>query len=151
MRALTLASLLLLPLLASADVPRRMTWHGRLARADGSPETSPQILKFALYPAASGGAALWEETLQNVPVVNGAYAVVLLDLTMPLLDGEETFRQLRLLQPDVRIILMSGFNKVEAINRFLGKGLAGFIQKPFEVDTLASELQRVAEGLSGLG
>ena len=111
MRALTLASLLLLPLLASADVPRRMTWHGRLARADGSPETSPQTLKFALYPAASGGAALWEETLQNVPVVNGAYAVVLgqaSPLPASVVNGQDLYLGLSLngtaeLQPRVRV------------------------------------------------
>ncbi|WP_415908994.1 PAS domain-containing protein [Oleiharenicola sp. Vm1] len=71
------------------------------------------------------------------------FHAVLLDLTMPRVDGEETFRQLRLLQPDVKVILMSGFNRVDAINRFVGKGLAGFVQKPFQVETLASELQRV--------
>ncbi|MBI2514421.1 MAG: PAS domain-containing protein [Opitutae bacterium] len=73
------------------------------------------------------------------------YVAVLLDLTMPHVDGEETFRQLRLLRPDVKVILMSGFNRVDAVNRFVGKGLAGFIQKPFQVETLASELRRVID------
>ncbi len=73
------------------------------------------------------------------------YTAVLLDLTMPQMDGEEAFRQLRLLRPEVRVVLMSGFNRVDAINRFVGKGLAGFVQKPFEVDTLAQEIRRVIE------
>ena len=74
------------------------------------------------------------------------YCMVLLDLTMPRMDGEETFRQLRLLRPDVKAVLMSGFNKLEAVNRFLGKGLSGFLQKPFEIEALTMELRRVLEG-----
>ena len=59
------------------------------------------------------------------------YVFVLLDLTMPHLNGEETFRQLRHLRPGVRVILMSGFNEQDAVGGFTGKGLAGYIQKPF--------------------
>ena len=73
------------------------------------------------------------------------YSLVLLDLTMPHMDGQETFRQLRLLRPEVKILLMSGFNQQEAISHFTGKGLAGFVQKPFELATLALELRRVLE------
>ncbi len=68
---------------------------------------------------------------------------VLLDLTMPHLDGEGTFRELRLLQPDVRVLLMSGFNEQEAISGFVGKGLAGFLQKPFRVESLRARLKEI--------
>lgn len=71
------------------------------------------------------------------------YVAVLLDLTMPQLDGEETFRQLRGIQPEVKVVLMSGFNQVDAVHRFSGKGLAGFVQKPFELHALGAELRRV--------
>ena len=64
------------------------------------------------------------------------FSAVLLDLTMPLMDGEETFRVLRQLRPGVRVVLMSGFNEQEAMTRFTGKGLAGFVQKPFNVAIL---------------
>ncbi len=72
------------------------------------------------------------------------YRLVVLDLTMPHLDGEETFRQLRHLAPGVRVVLMSGFNEHEAVSRFTGKGLAGFVQKPFEVGSLAAAVRAVA-------
>jgi PAS domain S-box-containing protein len=65
---------------------------------------------------------------------------VLMDLTMPTLDGEETFRELRRIDPGVRVLLMSGYNEQDAIARFVGKGVAGFIQKPF---TLADLTQRL--------
>ncbi|AOS43508.1 Blue-light-activated protein [Lacunisphaera limnophila] len=73
----------------------------------------------------------------------GRFTLVLLDLTMPHLDGEETFRQMRILNPGVRVILTSGFNQQEAVNRFIGKGLAGFIQKPFELASLVQVIRSV--------
>jgi PAS domain S-box-containing protein len=71
------------------------------------------------------------------------FTLVLLDLTMPHLDGEETFRQMRQHHPGVRVILTSGFNQQEAVNRFAGKGLAGFLQKPFELTGLVQVVRSV--------
>jgi CheY-like chemotaxis protein len=59
------------------------------------------------------------------------YRLVIMDLTMPGMSGEELFREMRALRPDVRVILISGYNEQEATNLFVGKGLAGFLQKPF--------------------
>jgi len=73
------------------------------------------------------------------------FAAVLLDLTMPHMDGVEAFRQMRSLRPQVKVLLMSGFNQQDAVERFTGKGLAGFVQKPFELETLTRELRRVIE------
>ena len=70
-------------------------------------------------------------------------AVVLLDMTMPLMTGEETFRQLKTINPDVKVILSSGFNEVEAIRRFTRKGLAGFIQKPYTSSQLAKKIKSI--------
>lgn len=67
--------------------------------------------------------------------------LVLLDLTMPNMDGVETFREIRGIDRNARVLLMSGFNEQEAINRFADKGLAGFIQKPFQTDTLRTKIQ----------
>jgi hypothetical protein len=61
----------------AVDAPRQMTFQGRLLRADGSPETLPQDLRFALYATPSGGAPLWEETHLGTSITNGYYAVVL--------------------------------------------------------------------------
>jgi FixJ family two-component response regulator len=62
---------------------------------------------------------------------------------MPVLDGNATFTELRRLHSEVRVLLMSGFNEQDAIHRFAGKGLAGFIQKPFKVETLYEKLQGI--------
>jgi PAS domain S-box-containing protein len=69
--------------------------------------------------------------------------LVILDLTMPLLSGEEVFGQLRRLSPKVRVLLSSGYNEAETTNRFAGKGLAGFIQKPYTPSELRRKLQKI--------
>ncbi len=69
--------------------------------------------------------------------------LVLMDLTMPRMDGEQTFRELRRLKGDVKVVLMSGFNEQEAIARFTGKGLAGFVQKPFKPEDLRNKLEEI--------
>jgi PAS domain S-box-containing protein len=66
---------------------------------------------------------------------------VLLDMTMPRLNGEDAFREIRRIRPDARVILMSGYNEQEATNRFAGKGLAGFLQKPYQLAVLRDALR----------
>jgi len=66
--------------------------------------------------------------------------LVLLDMTMPEMGGEETFREIRRVRDDVPVILTSGYNEIEATRRFTSKGLAGFLQKPFTPDDLATKL-----------
>ena len=72
-------------------------------------------------------------------------AAVMLDLTMPVLDGTATLTELRRLRPGVRVLLMSGFTEHDALDRFAGKGLAGFLQKPFRSDELRSALRAMLE------
>jgi CheY-like chemotaxis protein len=95
-----------------------------------------ETLGFAVVLACDGREGL--ETYRREP---SRFTIVLLDLTMPHMDGEETFRQLRHLNPGVRVVLMSGFNQQEAVSRFTGKGLAGFVQKPFEVGSIMTAVR----------
>ena len=69
--------------------------------------------------------------------------IVILDLTMPHMDGEQCFRELRQLKPDVKVIMSSGINEQEVTQKFAGKGLAGFIQKPYRLSSLKEEIQNV--------
>ena len=68
---------------------------------------------------------------------------VLLDLTMPHMDGVDAFRAMRRLHPGVTVILCSGYNEQDATQRFAGKGLAGFIQKPYDMAVLREKLKKV--------
>ncbi|HEY1188088.1 MAG TPA: PAS domain S-box protein [Gemmata sp.] len=64
------------------------------------------------------------------------FALVLLDLTMPKLGGSDTFREMRRHRAGVRVVLTSGFAAEEATSGFEGKGLAGFLRKPFRTEEL---------------
>ena len=81
------------------------------------------------------GVALFREQRERIDLV-------LLDLSMPGLSGEETFRRLREIDPGVPVILSSGYDHDEARGRF-GEGTpAGFIQKPYRPEQLMAEIGR---------
>jgi len=67
--------------------------------------------------------------------------LVILDLTMPHLDGEACYRELRQLKPGVKVILSSGYNEQDIVTRFTGKGLAGFVQKPYTSEELLAKIR----------
>jgi CheY-like chemotaxis protein len=71
-----------------------------------------------------------------------AVRLVLVDLTMPRLGGEGTFRALRQLNPELHIVLMSGYPEAEAMSRFGQAGLSGFLQKPFRPFHLLDVVRR---------
>jgi len=69
--------------------------------------------------------------------------LVLLDLTMPHMNGEEAYRELRQIDPDVRVILASGYSEHDIAAQFAGKGLAGCLQKPYTLMNLRSLLSKL--------
>jgi two-component system cell cycle sensor histidine kinase/response regulator CckA len=83
------------------------------------------------------------EAVQIFQRVAAEVALVILDLTMPHLDGEACFRELRLIKPTVKVILSSGYNEQDVVNLFAGKGLAGFIQKPYTSAELVAGVRDV--------
>jgi two-component system, cell cycle sensor histidine kinase and response regulator CckA len=91
---------------------------------------------------ASNGRAGVELFRQRMNDIAG----VLLDMTMPRMNGLEAFQELRQLRPDVRVLLMSGYSEEEVSERFAGLGLAGFVSKPFIPRSLLAALRRVLEG-----
>ncbi|HLK62623.1 MAG TPA: response regulator [Bryobacteraceae bacterium] len=69
-------------------------------------------------------------------------SLVLLDLTMPIMNGEQTFQRLQRIRPGVKVILSSGYDKADAISKFGGIGLSGFLQKPYTAAQLAESVKR---------
>lgn len=69
--------------------------------------------------------------------------LVLMDLTMPNMDGVAAMLELRKIKPDVRIILSSGFNEQELDERIRDQNPSGFIRKPYSLKNLEAELMRV--------
>jgi PAS domain S-box-containing protein len=70
-------------------------------------------------------------------------ALVVLDYGMPGMDGVSVFQELRHIKQDIKVLLASAFSAEEVSERFDGLGLSGFIHKPFNLQSLASEVQRV--------
>jgi PAS domain S-box-containing protein len=70
------------------------------------------------------------------------FDVVLLDLTMPLMNGEEALHRMQAIRPGVRVILSSGYSETEAMERFGDRSLAGFLQKPYTPSSLAQKIQQ---------
>ncbi len=72
-------------------------------------------------------------------------SMVVLDLMMPGMSGEEVYEKLKELDPNIKVILSSGYSKVEAMRQFVAKGLADFIQKPYDIETLLATCLRVMQ------
>jgi two-component system, cell cycle sensor histidine kinase and response regulator CckA len=71
--------------------------------------------------------------------------VVILDMIMPMLDGKSTFQALRKLNPEVVVLLVSGYSLEGAAQSLLDQGAAGFLQKPFTLDALREALDSLVE------
>jgi PAS domain S-box-containing protein len=71
-------------------------------------------------------------------------SVVLLDLTMPVMGGEEAARYLHAIRHDVPILVSSGYNENEVARRFAGSRVAGYVRKPYTASTLLERIQAVA-------
>lgn len=96
-----------------------------------------KMLGFDVVTAENGEEALrCYRELENV-------VCVILDRTMPLMGGEETFEALKQIDPQVRIIMSSGYNESEVTETLVGRGLAGYIQKPYDLKSLLKALQSI--------
>ena len=103
---------------------------------------------FCFYRAGNGESPRDRKSLDEVVAICRDLAgsgVVLLDLTMPRMDGEETYRELRRLNAKVPVILMSGFSEKDMMDRFADRELAGFLQKPFEREKLQAYLHGILD------
>lgn len=93
-------------------------------------------LGFDVVTAANG-----REAIEVFKQRKAEIEVVLMDLTMPDMDGEETFRELKMLDGNVKVIIVSGFSLQEIEERFNNMGLLGALHKPFSMKTLKKTLR----------
>lgn len=100
--------------------------------------TMLEYFGFSVIDAADGQAGVELFAARAAEI-----ALVIVDMTMPRMGGEETFRAIRGMRTDVPVILTSGYNEVEATRRFTGKDLAGFLEKPFTPTLLATKLAAI--------
>jgi CheY-like chemotaxis protein len=95
---------------------------------------------FEVLVAADG-----EEAVRVFRARADAICCVVLDLTMPKMDGLAAFQAMRQIKPDVKMVLVSGYDQNEAARHFAGGGPAGFVQKPYRLQSLAAEIRRVLQ------
>ena len=76
-----------------------------------------------------------------------AFHLVLLDLTMPFMDGEETFHRLREIRTDIPVVLCTGFIRRDRLDRLMSAGIAGFLRKPLAPDEIVDHIRSVLASL----
>jgi PAS domain S-box-containing protein len=119
-------------------------FHGKALLVDDEPElrfsfgSMLQHLGFRVVAARDGYEALERFS-------PGEFAFVLMDLTMPRMDGKEAFFQMKARDPEVKVVLASGYSEQEAIEPLAGLRPAGFIQKPFSLEALTRVIERALE------
>ena len=72
-----------------------------------------------------------------------AIDIVILDVMMPVMSGNEAFEELKKINPDIRVAVSSGYGEDPRIDEMFAKGARGFIQKPYTMETLAKEISRI--------
>ena len=100
-------------------------------------------LGYTVLTSASGseGVEILKEQREQVDLV-------ILDMVMPDMSGMETFDALREIDPDVKVLLSSGYSAEGPANEIMKKGCNGFIQKPFNISELSSKINSVMDGIA---
>jgi len=75
--------------------------------------------------------------------------LVILDFTMPIMDGAEVFSELRMIDPQVPVVLSSGFTEQDKLKWMLAKGLRGFIPKPYTQQKLLLQVRSTLDAMKG--
>jgi CheY-like chemotaxis protein len=75
--------------------------------------------------------------------------LVILDFTMPIMDGSEVFSELRMINPQVPVVLSSGFTEQDKLKWMLAKGLRGFIPKPYTQQKLLLQVRSTLDAMKG--
>lgn len=106
-------------------------------------EVSRQLLTalgYRIYVAGSGQEALavYEQKGQEIDLV-------ILDMVMPGISGSETYDHLYKINPQIRVILSSGYSLEGQAQQILNRGCKGFLQKPFELQALSQKVQEVLQ------
>jgi len=104
-----------------------------------------QILSTAGYQVTTAQSGF--ECLDLFRRRPNSYQLVLLDLTMPFMDGEETFHRLREIRPDVPVVLCTGFIQGDRLEGMMKAGLTGYLRKPLAPDEIIGNVRSVLESV----
>jgi len=96
-------------------------------------------LGYKVLAARSG-----EEALKIYAEKQDTISLVILDIIMPRMGGNDTFDGLKSINPSVKVLLCSGYSIEGEVSRILNKGANGFIQKPFTLEGLDKKIRTVS-------
>lgn len=74
-------------------------------------------------------------------------ALIILDFTMPVMDGSDVFAELQMINPKVPVVLSSGFAEQTRLQKMLASGLRGFIPKPYTQQKLLVQIRTILDNL----
>ena len=114
--------------------------HAKAAR-DAMDDVPGGPRGFHVLEAADG-----QEALALFELRHSEIALVLMDLTMPHLDGGQAFLRMHSVNPKVPVVLTSGYSEQDVLSDFLGRGLAGFLPKPYQSSQFLAVLRQAVEG-----
>jgi CheY-like chemotaxis protein len=97
-----------------------------------------EALGYTVLGARSGKEALGVYEMQKDNI-----ALVILDVIMPGMGGRETYDRLKKINPDVKVILSSGYSIDGQTRQILERGCNGFIQKPFTLNEISKKLREI--------
>jgi CheY-like chemotaxis protein len=91
------------------------------------------------------------EALKVYQRIGNQIALVILDFFLPVMDGDAVFDELRALNPEVAVVLSSGFAEQSKLGAMLAQGLKGFIPKPYTSEKLLEQVRSTIDAarLSG--
>jgi CheY-like chemotaxis protein len=90
-------------------------------------------------------AASGDEAIKKVCNAEPQFDLVILDMLMPKMSGDETFFRISDIQPGIRVLAVSGYTSEESVQRILRNGGKGFLQKPFTIEELAKNVKAALE------
>ena len=86
-----------------------------------------------------------EEAINVIRYKGGQIDLILLDMIMPVMDGDKTFDQIRKIRPDIPVMLCSGYAINSRAEKIMRKGCNGFIQKPFTLSELSQKIRQILD------
>ena len=98
-------------------------------------------LGFAVLTASNG-----QEALDIFKANKDRIDLVVLDMIMPGMGAGDTYDELQVLDPEIKVLLSSGYGVDEQTNEILQRGCRGFIQKPFNMQVLSQKIEEVMLG-----
>ena len=99
-----------------------------------------KTLGYTILTAQDGSSAidLYKNLKENIDLV-------ILDMVMPEMGGGEVFDELKKINPQVKVLLSSGYSLNGQASRIIKRGCMGFIQKPFTIRDIASQLRKIID------